>query len=499
MTHSKARELAEKGTLTSVPESYGADRQSTAFPLCIDLDGTLVPGDLLFEALVQLIKRNTLYLFLIPFWVFRGRNAFAAEVARRTTLAPEALPYNRGLVDWIGSQRKLGRAIWLCTAWDERLAGSVCAHLGLFDGVLIGGSRSNSAETAVASVLVERFGERGFDYCGRGRHHLGIWRYARNAVLVEAGPSLIREVARSTAITRTFPRRHSRLRVLLRALRPYQWVKNVLVLVPLCAAHRVSDPTVLEKALLASLAFCLCASSVYVLNDILDLEADRKHARKSMRPFASGDLSLGIGFALALVLLAATVLVTRVLSPGFQIAMSIYYTLTVAYSCALKRFVLIDVLILTGLYTLRIIAGTAAAGVPFSFWLLLFSIFLFLSLALVKRFAELDSLRRQRQLKAVGRGYETEDLSVLQSLGSSAGYSSVLVLALYINSPDIAVLYRRPQLIWLLCMLMLYWVSHVWMAAQRGLMHDDPLVFALKDRMSQATGLLASVTILIAT
>jgi 4-hydroxybenzoate polyprenyltransferase len=454
-------------------------------------------SDLLFESLALLIKRNALYLFLIPFWLLKGRSAFVGEIARRVSLNPEALLYHRDLLSWIGSQRDLGRRVWLCTAWNETIAASVCSHLGLFDGFLVSNSGADSARAPAAKELLERFGERGFDYCANGRRHLSIWAHARSAVLVNAGSRLAREVAHFTSIDCIFPDRHSRLHALIRALRPHQWVKNVLVLVPLIAAHRVSDPALLTRGLLALLAFCLCASSVYVVNDILDLEADRKHARKSRRPFAAGDLSLRLGFALAPFLLGAAALIAHLLPTSFQLAMATYYALTVAYSFALKRLVLIDVLTLTGLYTLRIMAGTAAVDVAFSFWLLLFSIFIFLSLALLKRFAELDGLRRQHQLRAAGRGYETEDLPVLQSLGSSAGYLSVLVLALYINSPDIAALYRTPQLIWLLCVLMLYWISHVWMAAQRGLMHDDPVVFALKDPMSLAIGVLAGVTVVI--
>lgn len=286
-----------------------------------------------------------------------------------------------------------------------------------------------------------------------------------------------------------------RVGALLRLLRPHQWTKNALLVVPLAAAHGSGGVSALSTALLAMLAFCLCASSVYIVNDIVDIESDRVHARKCRRPLASGAVPVATALVLAPVLLTAAALMAVFLPPKFQLVLAVYWLLTMAYSFRLKGVVVVDAICLAALYTLRVIAGAAAANVALSFWLLVFSIFLFLSLAFVKRYAELDSLRRQSQLLAAGRGYTTEDLPVLQSLGTAAGYLSVLVLALYINSPDIESLYHRPKLIWLLCVLMLYWISRVWMKAHRGTMHDDPVVFALKDRMSLMIGLVGAITV----
>jgi 4-hydroxybenzoate polyprenyltransferase len=467
--------------------------------LCVDLDGTLIRSDLLLESLVLLIKRNPLLLFCIPFWLLRGKAALKAEIAARVTLDPAALPYNQEFVRWLTTERRTGRSLWLCTAANERLAQSVAAHLGLFDGVIASDQNTNLAGSAKAARLVERFGERGFDYCGNERRDLAIWEKARGAVVVGGSRRLEQAVARSHAsVLQTFPDRTSTLRAVIRALRPHQWAKNVLILVPILAAHRANELALLSVGVLAVVAFCLCASSVYLLNDLLDLEADRAHPRKSKRPFAAGDLSILAGFVLAPVLLLTAVLLATLLPVKFELVFATYYALTLAYSFFLKGRVLVDALALAGLYTLRIIAGAAAVSVPISFWLLLFSVFLFLSLAFVKRFAELDGLRRQQRLRAAGRGYYVEDLPMLQSLGSAAGYLSVLVLALYINSPDIEGLYTRPKVIWLLCVLMLYWVSRVWMQASRGLMHDDPVVFALKDRVSLAIGVLAVITVMVA-
>jgi 4-hydroxybenzoate polyprenyltransferase len=311
---------------------------------------------------------------------------------------------------------------------------------------------------------------------------------------VRGSRRLQRAAAEQTSVLHAFPETINTAGAVIRTMRPHQWAKNVLILVPLLAAH-LSDLTHVAQTVLAMVSFCLCASSVYVLNDLLDLPADRAHPRKSRRPFASGDLSVATGLVMAPALLAVAVVLAMLLPVKFQLVFATYYAVTVSYSFVLKGIVLVDALLLASLYTLRIIAGAAATEVPLSFWLLLFAVFLFLSLAFVKRFAELEALRRQQRLGAAGRGYHVEDLPLLQSLGTASGYMSVLVLALYINSPEIQALYHRPKFIWMLCVLMLYWISRVWMKAQRGRMHDDPVVFALKDRVSLAIGLLAAVTV----
>jgi 4-hydroxybenzoate polyprenyltransferase len=426
-----------------------------ATPLCVDLDGTLVRSDILLESLLLLLKRNPLYLFLAVGWVLRGGKArLKAELAARVALNPGALLYDNELLARLKNARETGRALWLCKADDTQLAEQVAQHLECFDRVIPGRAREIAARLAQGEVA-----------------------YRRDEPRTPGG---------------------KRYRAMLRALRPHQWAKNVLVMVPLFAAHRAGDLFSLAAALAACAAFCLCASSVYILNDMLDLEADRAHVRKSRRPFASGDLSLATGLLLAPLLLAAAVLVAATLPEKFQLVLASYYLLTVAYSTVLKRFLLVDAVALAGLYTLRIIAGAGAVSVALSFWLLLFSVFLFLSLAFVKRYAELEALRRQQKLQALGRGYRVEDLAVLQSFGTAAGYLSVLILALYINSPEIEPLYHRPKVIWTLCVLLLYWISRVWMTAQRGSMHDDPVVYALKDRVSLGLGLLAAIAIAIA-
>jgi 4-hydroxybenzoate polyprenyltransferase/phosphoserine phosphatase len=466
-----------------------------AAPLCVDLDGTLIISDLLLESALLLIKSNPLYLFMLPLWLLRGKSTLKAEIARRVELNPALLPYNRPFLEWLKTEKVAGRSLWLCTASTEKLATAVATHLALFDGVLASDSTNNLAGRSKAQRLIELFGERGFDYCGNESRDLAVWKHAHAAIVVDAPPRLAVDAARVAPVARTFPGRGGKVRALVRALRPHQWAKNVLVFVPLVTAHRTSDLASLRDAALSFVAFCFCASSVYIINDLLDLEADRAHPRKSRRPFAAGDASIVSGVALAAFLIVVAIGIALLLPARFQIAFAGYYILTLGYSLVLKGRVLFDTFALAGLYTIRIVAGGGAAKVALSFWLLLFSVFLFLSLALVKRFAELESLRRRNLLRAAGRGYFVEDLPVLQSMGTASGYLSVLVLALYINSPDIQALYHRPKVIWFLCVLMLYWISRIWIIAQRGFLHEDPVVYAFKDRMSILTGILIAVTV----
>ncbi len=467
-------------------------------PLCVDLDGTLIHSDLLLESVLLLLKRAPLYFLLIPFWLLKGKAALKAEISKRVEFSPASLPYNLNFLDWLQNQRKDGRDLWLCTASNYRLAQPVAEHLQIFSGVLASTDTINLSGRNKAKQLVDKFGEKGFDYCGNHRVDLPIWQVSQGAVVVNGSEKLTKNAGRLAEIRATFPKLSGLGKPMLKALRLHQWAKNVLVFVPLAAAHRLDEIISVQHVVYAFFAFGFCASSVYVLNDMLDLEVDRQHPRKCKRPFASGDLSLLVGFALIPVLLMATAIFAAGLPVIFREVLAGYYLLTVAYSFGLKKMVLIDTITLAGLYTARIIAGAMAVNVPLSFWLLLFSVFLFFSLALVKRYAELDIMQIQGKLKAAGRGYRIEDLPILSSLGAASGYLCVLVLALYINSPIVESLYRHPQAIWLLCVLLLYWISRVWMKAHRSEMHDDPVVFALKDPISLVVGLLAGITVFIA-
>lgn len=471
---------------------------NTPVPVCVDLDGSLIHSDLLLESFLLLIKRNPLYLLLVPLWLLRGKAHLKSEIARRVTLDGAALPYTKPFVTWLKEQKAQGRPLWLCTASDARMAQAVADHLGIFDGVLASNGQTNLSGHNKAAELVARFGEKGFDYCGNHRVDLAIWARARAAIVVNAGPGLIKSAAKVTQVSHTVPPVRVGVRTVLKALRVHQWAKNALIFIPVAGAHRLLNLGAIADSLLAFLAFSLCASSVYLLNDMLDLEADRQHHSKCHRPFAAGHLSLLFGLLMAPTLLAGALLIAWVLPVQFLGVLAVYYVATLAYSFGLKKIVMVDVLALAGLYTIRIVAGAAATQIALSFWLLIFAIFIFLSLAIVKRYAELHVMRQRGKLTAKGRGYQVEDLSILQSLGTASGYLSILVLGLYLNSPDVSVMYRHPKLVWALVPIMLYWISRIWMETHRGQMHDDPLIYALKDRVSLCIGVVAVLILALA-
>jgi len=475
-------------------------RGTDAVPVCVDLDGTLVRSDLLIESYFALLKSRPLVALRAPFWLWKGKAFLKQQIAARIELDVSSLPYDRPLLDWIRQRRGEGSHLALCTASDQRLARAVSEHLGLFDEVVASDGGRNLSGDSKRDALVARFGERGFDYVGNDAVDLPIWASARNAVVVNANRSVAERARAQGNVTAQFGGGGVRLGVLVRTLRLHQWMKNLLVFVPLFAAHRGSDAQLLAQALLAFIAFGMCASSVYILNDLLDMPSDRQHASKRRRPFAAGDMPIAWGLVLAPVLLAASAAIALAALPWpFLAVLGAYYTLTVAYSLRLKQLALIDILTLAGLYTARIVAGGAAVAVHLSFWLLALSVFLFLSLAAVKRYAELLDVDRKGEEMAAGRGYLVSDLSLVQSLGVSAGYLSVLVLALYINSPESRDLYRRPELIWLLCPLLLFWVSRVWLKTHRGEMHEDPVIFAARDKVSLAVALVGAGIVAAAT
>jgi 4-hydroxybenzoate polyprenyltransferase len=459
-------------------------------PLIVDLDGTLVLADTLHETTLLLLRGTPYHAFSLPAWLFAGKAKLKQEIARRVDLDVTGVPFHPQLVDWITTERARGRRIVLATAADERVANAVSEHFGLFDEVLASNGEVNLSAHRKAALLVEKFGERGFDYAGNSRDDLPVWAKARRAILVSASATIRRAAARQTEVEREFAKPSAGPTAWLKALRLHQWMKNLLLFLPLLGAHQIFDPALLTKAIVAFFAFGLCASSVYVVNDLMDLASDRQHPRKRLRPFAAGLLSPVSGLVVAALLLTCSLAVAAWVAPAFLAWLLVYFAITVAYTFWLKRKEIVDALALAALYTLRIIAGGAAVGLAASFWLLAFSLFLFLSLAFVKRYSELQVMVEQGRGEAKGRGYRTDDLPLIQTLGVVSGFSAVLVLALYINGESVLRLYQRPEVMWLTVPILLYWITRVWIKTHRGLMHDDPVLFAIKDRVSVVAGVL---------
>jgi len=465
----------------------------TDVPLCVDLDGTLLRTDMVWESLVHLLKRNPLYFLPIIIWLLRGRAYLKAQIAERVQIEVDTLPYNQELIEFLWAEKRSGRTIILATASDSRLAHRIASHLRLFDEVLASDGKINLRGKNKVNLLAERFGAKNFDYAGNSTVDFPVWEQSRQAIVV-GNAGLVEQARQRTAVTRIFATHEKFLPALIQALRPHQWVKNLIVFVPLLTAHKLGDRALLLQATLAFFAFSLCASAVYMLNDLFDLEADRHHPTKRLRPFAAGDLPLALGLAAFPALIAASGILAWRLPWDFSAVLGVYVLLTTSYSLRIREVPLLDVFCLAGLYTVRLIGGHAATHVDYSFWLLLFSMFIFLSLALMKRFTELLAARQQNKLNLKGRGYTAGDLELVATLGTSSGYLAVLVLALYANSQELAKgihrLYKTPLLLLLMCPLLLYWVSRVWLLAHRGEMHEDPIVFAIKDRASYVVGFL---------
>ena len=470
-------------------------------PLYVDLDGTLIATDLLHETFVAAVKRSPWVAVQCPVWLAAGRPRLKQELARRGEVDVATLPYREEVLQFLREEKARGRRIVLATAAWEGLAQAVAAHLGLFDEVIATNAERNFKGEAKGRHFVEACGAGAFDYLGDSHADLAIWRDARHAYVVDSGGTLAARIPEGVTVGRRFDARAagSRWGAALDALRPHQWAKNFLVFVPLIAAHRVADPAALVAAFQALLAFCLAASSAYLLNDLSDLAADRAHPRKRRRPLASGRLSIPAGLVLAAACRVGAAVTASCLPRGFGISLAAYYALTVLYSFTLRRIAMVDVIVLAALYTLRIVAGAFAIAVPLSFWLLGLSMFLFFSLALVKRYAELAALRESGIVAAPGRGYAGRDIDIVLAVGVASAMVSALVLALYMNSDSVKLLYSRPDVLWLTCPLLLFWVCRVWLLAARGEMNEDPVLFAVRDRASYFVAAAALALIWLAT
>lgn len=474
------------------------ESESQQKPLCVDLDGTLIKSDILMESLLVLIKQNPLYLLLLPLWLLKGKANFKHQIAQRADINVARLPYQPEFINFLKLQKESGRRLVLATASNIKYADQIAFYLGLFDEVLASDATHNLSGTNKRHAFIEKFGEQGFVYAGNDTPDLKIWPHAAAAVLVNPLRGVEGKARKQTAIEAEFIDHNSKLKHYIKSIRPHQWLKNVLIFVALVTSHQFTETTAIIQALLAFVAFSLCASSVYLINDLLDLADDRKHPRKRHRPFAAGALSLVHGALLVPVLLLFSFALACMVSSNFVAVLSIYFALTLAYSFKLKRVMMLDVISLAALYTLRIIAGAVAIEVPLSFWLLAFSMFIFLSLAFVKRSTELMEALDNNKEKLSGRGYQTIDLEHLNTMGSASGYLSVLIIALYINSEEMMQLYTHPKALWLICPVLLYWVSRIWLKTGRGEMHDDPVIFALTDKASLLCGLIAGFLILVA-
>jgi 4-hydroxybenzoate polyprenyltransferase/phosphoserine phosphatase len=505
---------ADPHSLDDPTDPSAPSAASSNEPLCVDLDGTLVKSDTLLDSVVVLARQSPRSLLRFPRWIAEGKAAFKRNVSSVVALNVVHLPYNQPLLEYLRQQHADGREIYLATGADHLLAERVAHHLGLFSGVLASDGSLNLTGRNKLAAFQQRF-PAGFSYIGNARPDLPLLTHCVHPMVANPHRGL-RTTLRSAAVqpSRTFTDSDSPMKAWLRAIRLHQWAKNTLIFLPLLLAHvRAVGPAV--AALLAFLSFGLAASATYLFNDLLDLEADRHHPRKRVRPFAAGDLS-PIAGAVTILLFLVTSLVLALLLPHVLTALSpqfiwngqgqfiewlvLYAISTTVYSLRLKRMVLVDVMVLACLYTIRILAGSAAAGVKVSPWLAAFSIFFFLSLAFVKRFSELESLSMRREaseaLAVKGRNYRVSDLEQLRSFGTASGYASVVIFALYIGNEVAQNLYPHHSRLWLLVPVLLLWLSRLWLKASRGELEEDPVVYAITDPRSLQLGVVVVAIVL---
>jgi 4-hydroxybenzoate polyprenyltransferase len=470
-----------------------AHSPGSALPLCVDLDGTLINSNLLWECIIQLFKSDPFCLLLVPFWLLvGGRPNLKRQLARRSRLEPEKILYNRELLEFLQTEHERGRKIILVTAADQQLAEDIAAHTGVFDEVHGTSGGQNLKGRTKADFLRTAFGDRGFEYAGDSFSDMHIWR-AASAAYVVGTKSTAERAASVTELLRWFPRKNGDLTCWSRAIRIRHWSKNLLMLAPLLLAHRFSCHSLL-LTLVGMALFGLCSSGIYILNDLLDLHSDRAHPWNSGRPFASGQLSICSGIMMSLFLLGTSLgLGALAVNGRFAGALALYAVTASMYSMRLKRMVIFDVFVLSSFYTFRIWAGALITDVPLSQWFMGFSLFFFLSLAMAKRYSELVHASELADSGNSGRSYRASDRELLMNIGMASCFSAIVILSLYVHSNEVMALYQRPGLLLLMCPLILYWACRIWLKAHRGELNEDPINLAISDPVSYyvaAAGLL---------
>jgi len=471
----------------------------TLRPLCVDMDGTLLATDALWESLLILVREKWFYILLLPMWLLKGKAYFKRQIAKRVALDPSILPYRKDVLAFLEDEKASGREIILATASDQLCAERIANYVGIFSVVLGSNGKLNLSGAEKLKAVKKYVEGKEFDYMGNGAVDIPVLKAARRAILVHPSRRLLKQIRQVPRVDSQFSSNKISFALFLRVLRVHQWVKNILLFVPLFLAHKITEAELVVQAGWAFLAFSLCASSAYIVNDLLDLEADRQHPNKQNRPFSAALVQIKTGILLAIVLLAASLLISGFYLPViFTGGLWVYFLVSTSYSIFVKRIMVLDVLVLTGLYTLRLLLGGIAVGVPISFWLLAFSIFFFLSLAFMKRYAELGIMHEGKQSGIKGRDYTVSDRELIGSIGPASGYLSVLVLALYTNSTEVVELYRYPTALWFIGPLILYWITRMWFLAHRGRIREDPIVFTFKDPTSYVMGALVAITMALA-
>ena len=474
--------------------------KSKDIALFVDLDGTLITTDTLLESIILLLKAYPLKIFSLIIWLFRDKAFFKDKVSKYKIPQADLLPYRDDVLDYIKEEKGKGRKVYLLTAANQKIADKVANHLGCFTGAFGSNDKTNLSGKQKLKRVYEIIGNAQFDYIGNSKADIPIWEKTNKIIMVNSKTVVKNKFKKSDNVQLINQKRHNtKFKIMIKGMRVHQWVKNSLLFLPIIMAHQFSNVNLLVAVLWAFISFSFCASAVYILNDLLDIETDRKHPTKKNRPLASGLMSVKIGVLLIFLLLLTSVLISiKMLSTTFLIILIIYIISTTAYSIILKQIILIDVIVLGGLYALRITAGSFASGVDVSSWLLVFSMFFFLSLAFMKRYADLILMKQNNQDEIAGRGYHVDDLDLAQKFGITSGFVAMLVLALYINSDRVIELYKSPILIWFMIPVLFYWLMRMWMVTNRGKMIDDPINYAIRDKTTYVAIMIIGIIMLLA-
>jgi len=466
--------------------------------LVVDLDGTLVHTDLLHESFWSAFAGKWMTPLLSLRALAGGRARLKQYLAEASNVDVALLPYNEVVLDYVRQWQAQGGRSALVTASDQIFATKIAAHLDLFDHVHGSDGSTNLKGKSKAELLNREFSETGFAYMGDAPADLPVWECAQKAITVNASPALKGRLSKVNPGVEHLETPAGSPGDYFKALRVHQWLKNLLVFIPMLAAHQFTNTTLMQS-ILAFVAFNLIASSVYLVNDLLDLGSDRTHPQKRFRSLAAGKVPIGHAVGLAAVLLLAGLTVAAFLGVTFLFVMAGYYACTTTYSLYLKRHLIVDIVALAALYTTRIIAGAVATDIILSVWLLAFSMFFFFSLAAIKRQAELVAGVASGNMSANGRGYRADDLPIVATMAIASGYVSVLVMVLFVSSSDVTRLYSQPTALWGICLVLLFWISRMVMLTHRGHMHDDPIVFAIKDRASLACAVVIAICAILGT
>ena len=455
------------------------------YPIVVDLDDTLVLTDTLHENLITLIKNNPVEIFKLPTKLTNGKAAFKNYVYQNSQLEVDSLPYRKELIEYLTVKKQEGHKIILATAANEEIANTVAAYLGIFDQVL-GSSSSHNLRGENKLQAIQQYVGKEFIYAGDHSVDLPIWKVSKGAIIAGNKTSeLSKELAKhNIPVIKLFENPKVTLKTWVKAIRVHQWLKNGLLFVPLLVSFNFLEISKLLEVFLAFIAFSLGASATYILNDLWDLSNDRKHKRKCKRPFASGVISIPKAVKASIILLTTSFILSYWVSPAFFLIFILYLIITTLYSLKFKKEVLVDITILSILYTMRILAGGVVSNIGLSYWLISFSIFIFLSLATMKRCGELVSMADSPKNSIVGRGYSKSDLNILWPLGISSYIGAIILFGLYINDPITISNFNLSEGLWGVQLVLFYLVGNLWIKTKHGFMHDDPIVYLIKDKKS---------------